>query len=478
MENNTNEISLPFEAIKKFDEQGKPFWTSRELCKALGYSSYQKFLKLLTKCIEILQDEDNHFSRKVEMVKIGSGAQRNMENFDLSPIACCTIVKNADKKKPQVTAAITYFSRTDIDFDGAECDLNCQTLLSDEKREIIRAKNQQYWEKLNSEASMSYQKKMKILEGENDLTPDNSFLGNKAPHHIMYKLGSQLESVDGCRGYEFLIEYDIYEPTVGICYGCKGLILNGDIDEQIDRFNKEWEAIKSEVATILDNTFPGKKYIFRFKPTNNANNNTYWPFWITLYEDEDIIEVAARAIRIIKRVYSKYIQKGIYDFDYKISQIKEDNQKSNTAKTEGRIRFPTLLAFTDEAYDDLAKNKGHKDNILKELDYFTSQASSEKLKVITKNEDYEKAWNATDDTTFFAYILDEFFIDLKYKKIYKKKGTPWEAVSRVFLDKYGKPFGKDVLKSSISECFRKPGQKRDKEYRNKAKEVILRIYVK
>ena len=47
------------------------------------------------------------------------------------------------------------------------------------------------------------------------------FNGNKAPHHMMYKLGT-LYSKDGCRGYEFLIEYDVYEPVVGIYYGCKG----------------------------------------------------------------------------------------------------------------------------------------------------------------------------------------------------------------------------------------------------------------
>jgi hypothetical protein len=478
MENNTDEISLYFETIKKFNKQGKAYFNSRELCTALGYSSYQKFLKLITKCIEILRDEDDHFNHKVEMVKIGSGAQRKIESFDLSPRACYTIAKNADKKKPQVTAAITYFSRTDVDFDGAECDLNCHTSLSEEKRESIRAKNLQYWQKLNTEASVFYQEKMKILEDVNDLKRDDSFLGNKAPHHMMYKLGMQLKSVDGCRAYEFLIEYDINEPTVGIYYGCKGLILNGDIDEQIDKFNKEWKAIKDEVTTILNNTFPGKEFNIRFKPTNNANNNTYWPFWITLYEDEDIVEVAVRATRIIKRVYSKYIPKGVYDFDYKIDQMEESNQNSKTAEEKGKKRYPTVLAFTEKAYNDLAKNKGDNDDILEKLDFFTSQASSEELKIITKNEDYEKAWNATDDTTLFAYIIKAFFTKLNNAGIYKKNGTPWEAVCRVFLDIHGKSFGDGVLKNSINECKKKTGQKKHRAYEKKAEEELKRIYVK
>lgn len=31
----------PFEKIRKFDGQGRSYWTSRELCAALGYSTMQ-----------------------------------------------------------------------------------------------------------------------------------------------------------------------------------------------------------------------------------------------------------------------------------------------------------------------------------------------------------------------------------------------------------------------------------------------------
>ena len=39
----------PFEKIRKFDGQGRSYWTSRELCAALGYSTYQKFSVPLAK---------------------------------------------------------------------------------------------------------------------------------------------------------------------------------------------------------------------------------------------------------------------------------------------------------------------------------------------------------------------------------------------------------------------------------------------
>ena len=36
----------------------------------------------------------------------------------------------------------------------------------------------------------------------------------------------------------------------------------------------------------------------------------YWPFWITLHEDEDIVEVGARAVRLIRSIYEGYLEKG------------------------------------------------------------------------------------------------------------------------------------------------------------------------
>lgn len=73
---------------------------------------------------------------------------------------------------------------------------------------------------------------------------------------MMYKLGT-LYSKDGCRGYEFLIEYDVYEPVVGIYYGCKGLILDGNDEDGEKMFNEEWKDIRYYVTAVLENTFPG-----------------------------------------------------------------------------------------------------------------------------------------------------------------------------------------------------------------------------
>ena len=52
----SNNISLmpsDFEQIKKLAEDGLEYWTSGELCNALGYSTYQKFTRILTKAIAV-----------------------------------------------------------------------------------------------------------------------------------------------------------------------------------------------------------------------------------------------------------------------------------------------------------------------------------------------------------------------------------------------------------------------------------------
>ncbi len=70
-----------FENIKHVDENGTEFWYARELQKALEYTEYGKFLPVIEKAIEACRktgfDEGNHFAHVSEMVRIGSGAERN-----------------------------------------------------------------------------------------------------------------------------------------------------------------------------------------------------------------------------------------------------------------------------------------------------------------------------------------------------------------------------------------------------------------
>ena len=114
-ESNISPMSSDFEQIKRTAEDGQEYWTSRELCNALGYSTYQKFTRILNKAIIVANGKGmktaDHFNQTVEMVKLGSGTFREVENMHLSRMACLIIAENADGKKSQVHIAREYFKQ-------------------------------------------------------------------------------------------------------------------------------------------------------------------------------------------------------------------------------------------------------------------------------------------------------------------------------------------------------------------------------
>ena len=63
-----------FEQIKKRAENGKEYWSARELSTVLGYSTWQKFNRVLNKALQVAQnrgmDMGEHFNQVVEMVKL------------------------------------------------------------------------------------------------------------------------------------------------------------------------------------------------------------------------------------------------------------------------------------------------------------------------------------------------------------------------------------------------------------------------
>ena len=86
----SNNISLmysDFEQIKKLEEDGQEYWTSRELCNALGYSTYQKFTRILNKAIAVANGKGmkmtDLFNQSIEMVELGSGTICKVENMYL-----------------------------------------------------------------------------------------------------------------------------------------------------------------------------------------------------------------------------------------------------------------------------------------------------------------------------------------------------------------------------------------------------------
>ena len=110
----TNTNKTIFEQIKETDENGNEFWGARKLSKILEYSEFRHFLPVIERakeaCLNSEQNIEDHFEDYLEMVSIGSGANRNIESIKLSRFACYLIVQNADPSKEVVAQGQTYFA--------------------------------------------------------------------------------------------------------------------------------------------------------------------------------------------------------------------------------------------------------------------------------------------------------------------------------------------------------------------------------
>ncbi len=110
----TTPPSNVFEKLKRVNEHGAETWSARELAKILEYSEFRHFLPVIAKAREACEKSGHkvpdHFEEMLDMVEIGSGAQRPVENWLLSRYACYLVIQNADPSKPLVALGQTYFA--------------------------------------------------------------------------------------------------------------------------------------------------------------------------------------------------------------------------------------------------------------------------------------------------------------------------------------------------------------------------------
>jgi len=103
-----------FEQIKHIDENGIEYWQARQLSKALDYSDFRNFKKVIKKatiaCEQSKQELSDHVVEFNEMVSIGSGVERKIPSYKLSRYFCYLIVQNADSSKEVVALGQTYFA--------------------------------------------------------------------------------------------------------------------------------------------------------------------------------------------------------------------------------------------------------------------------------------------------------------------------------------------------------------------------------
>lgn len=199
-----NRHHMTFETIKEYWGDDKEFWSARKLSKILGYSEYRHFLPVIDRakesCTNSGHDIFDHFEDFLEMVEIGSGAKRKLDDIRLSRYACYLIVQNGDPSKPVIANGQTYFAIQTRRQELAD-DESFQRLKEDEKRLFLRNEMKEHNKKLvevaqqaGVESSLDFavfqNHGYKGLYGGLDAKGIHQHKGLKKNQHILDNMGS------------------------------------------------------------------------------------------------------------------------------------------------------------------------------------------------------------------------------------------------------------------------------------------------
>ncbi|HBI93669.1 MAG TPA: DNA damage-inducible protein D [Terrisporobacter glycolicus] len=142
-----------FEKIKHINAYDQEFWYGRELAEVLEYAKWGNFKRVVEKSKIACENSDfnvlDHFADVGKMVKLGSGAERSIDDIMLSRYACYLIVQNADARKKVVALGQTYFAQKTRQQELSE---NFEQLTEDRKRLAIRNELKEHNKRLSDAA--------------------------------------------------------------------------------------------------------------------------------------------------------------------------------------------------------------------------------------------------------------------------------------------------------------------------------------
>lgn len=115
-ENSPDQQGSPFDRIRRVDEYGREYWTGRDLQPLADYSQWRDFVAVIEKAkasLALVQGESaaqDHFAETRNKVQIGSGAQREAQDYRLTRFGAYLTAMAGDDTKQSVAEARVYFA--------------------------------------------------------------------------------------------------------------------------------------------------------------------------------------------------------------------------------------------------------------------------------------------------------------------------------------------------------------------------------